>query len=275
MGVRDRRAVRPVLERFEERQLLSGIIASMIASQPPEPSAISLLDREMAASATGSGSTTSGATTQGAFAGFQANSGNTGGVGIANGLNDNPNTPLLGNGFPTPQELARETFRATFTGRVYTGPGRFTDQGTTYFFRGLGGSTFFLHGDFDMAVVTPTDPSTNFLGLAVLNDKSTNSSGIAGFDLTASRTAVDSQGRPTQLTFGADPNIYSGIFYVEAAQGTVTITYGAKNAVKVTFQGLVYTTGLTSPLVNQDLYARNGRPIPFHPTNNLSKIHNG
>jgi hypothetical protein len=275
MGVRDRRAVRPVLQPFEERQLLSGIVASMITSQPSEPSAIGLLESQIAAPATGSSSTAGGTTTQGAFAGFQAYSGNTGGVGNGVGLNDNTSSPLLGNGFPTPQELARETFRATFTGRVYTGPGRFANQGTTYFLRGIGGSNFFLHGDFDMAVVTPTDPSANFLGLAVLNDKSTNSSGILGLDLTASRTAVDSQGRPTQLTFSGDPNVYSGAFAVSAAQGTVTITYGAKNAVKVTFQGLVYTTGLTSPLVNQDLYARQGRVIPFHPTNNLSKIHNG
>ena len=189
-------------------------------------------------------------------------------------MNNNTNTPLLGNGFPTAAELARETFHAAFTGRYYSGPGRFTSQGTTYYYRGLGGSNMFLHGDFDMAIITPVGAGGQLTGEAVLEDKSTNSSGIQGLILTGSRTAVDSQGRPTQMTFTADPNIYSGVF-VEAGQGTVTIKYGARNAIKVNFDGLLYTTGLTSPLVNQDLYARHGRPIPFHPPTSLTQIHNG
>ena len=133
----------------------------------------------------------------------------------------------------------------------------------------------YLHGDFNMAIVTPVDPSAPFLGEAVLNDKSTNSSGIHGLTLTGSRTEVDSQGRPTKLTFTADPNIYSGAFFGEAGQGSVAIKYGPKNAATVRFDGLIYTSGLASPLVNQDLYARHGRPVRYHPTNNLSKIHNG
>ena len=117
-----------------------------------------------------------------------------------------------------------------------------------------------------MAVVTPTDPNAPFLGEAVLNDKSTNSAGIQGLILTGARTDVDSLGRPTHLTFTADPNIYSGVFFVDAAEGTIDIHYGAKGAITASFHGLVYTSGLTSPLVNQDLYARNGRPLRFHPS---------
>ncbi len=265
MGDRDGRAARPVVEQMEERALLSGIIAAMVAAQPAAPSPISQVDARDV--------TTTPPNTPGSTAGLVALSGNTQAQG--NALNNNSQSPLLGNGLPTPQELARESFRAVFTGRDYTGPGRFTSQGTTYYLRGLGGSNFFLHGDFNMAIITPTDPTAGFTGEAVLEDKNINSSGIVGFVLTGSTTAVDSQGRPTEMTFTADPNIYSGIFDVDAAQGTVNITYGAKNAIKVTFSGLVYTTGLTSPLVNSDLYARDGRPVPFVPTTNLSKIHHG
>jgi hypothetical protein len=239
---RARRALRPALERVEGRELLSGLMVAL-AAKTSTPSAASLLQAEIGAASTGNG--------------------NTGGVGNGNGLTNNSNTPLLGSGTPTPQELARETFRAGFSGRDYVGPGRFSDQGTTYFYRGIGGSNMFLHGDFDMAVITPTDPTKPFLGLAVLNDKSTNSSGVLAFDLTGDRNSVDSQGRPTHLTATGDPNIYAGAFYVQAADVSVDIRYGANNAATVTFHGLVYTTGLTNPLVNQDLYARQGRPLRF------------
>jgi hypothetical protein len=248
MGYRDRRAARPSLERIEARELLSGVIAAMVASEPPRINAYQALATHM--SANGS---------------LPVYSGNTGSS-TGNGLTNNSSSPLLGNGAPTPAELARETFKAAFSGRFYTGPGRFSSQGTTYYYRGLGGSTFFLHGDFNMAVVTPTDPNAPFLGEAVLNDKSTNSAGIQGLILSGARTDVDSLGRPTHLTFTADPNVYSGVFFVDAAAGTVDIRYGAKGAITASFHGLVYTSGLTNPLVNQDLYARNGRPLRFHPS---------
>jgi hypothetical protein len=252
MDVRNRRAARPTLERVEERELLSGVMASMVARQPRVPSAIAQLSAQIAAGQRSSAGV------------VPVYSGNTAGVGNGNALHNNPNSPLLGNGTPTPAELRRETFKANFSGRFYTGPGRFTNQGTTYYFRGLGGSSMFLHGDFNMAVITPTDPNLPFFGLAVLNDKSTNSSGILAFDLTADRTSVDALGRPTRLTGIADPNIYSGLFFVSAAQVTADIRYGANNAISVTFHGLVFTNGLTNPLVNSDLYARHGRPLRFH-----------
>jgi hypothetical protein len=250
MGVRKRRrrAARPRLEPVEARQLPSGLIASMSAASPPLPSFQKLSRRVESAS-------TAAAT------GTPIYSGNTGNAGNGLGLSNNPASPLLGNGQPTPRELARETFHAYFSGRYYTSPGRFSDQGTTYFFRGLGGSTDYLHGDFDMGIVTPLDPNAPFQGEAMLEDKNTNSQAIQGFILSGSRTDVDGRGRPTHLTFTADPNIYSGAFFVEAAQGSVDITYGPRNSIAVRFSGLVYTSGLTSPLVNQDLYSRGGRPL--------------
>jgi hypothetical protein len=231
---------------MERRELLSGVLAAMVASEPPRISALQALSTHL--------------TANGSIPVF---SGNTGSIGTGNTFQDNHASPLIGNGTPSPSELARETFRAGFFGRFYTGPGRFTDQGTTYYYRGIGGSSFFLHGDFDMAIVTPTDPKAAFFGEAVLNDKSTNSAGIQGLVLTADRASIDSLGRPTHLTFTADPNVYSGAFFVEAAEGAVDITYGANHAIKAVFRGLIYTSGLANPLVNQDLYARHGRPLRF------------
>lgn len=262
VGDRERRPLRPVIERMEGRQLLSGLMASM-AAQKLHPTATPpvLAGRLHAESGGGAGGAGGGG------------SGGGGGAGTrnpytyppsGNGFVNNASSPLIGQGAPTPGELARETYRASFAGRYYTGPGRFSDQGTTYFYRGLGTSTYFLHGDFTMAVVTPTDPSLPFQGEAILSDKNTNSAGIQGFILSGLRTDVDSQGRPTRLRLVADPNVYSGAFFVQAAEGTVDIKYGAIDKIKVTFQGRVYTNGLTNPLTNQDLYGRQGRPLRFH-----------
>jgi len=179
-----------------------------------------------------------------------------------NGFGD-ASSPLLGAGAPSRREQVRQSFRAVFTGRYYTSPGRFSDQSTTYFFRGVGGSSFFLHGDFDMGVVTPTDPTAPFTGEAILQDKNTSSQAIVGLVLKGDRTAVDSKGRPTRLTLSADPNIYSGMFFVDAATGTVDIRYGPNKSVTVIFNAQVYTSGLANPLVNSDLYARGNRPLKF------------
>jgi len=248
MGERKRRiTARPRLLTLEGRELLSGIVALMAASAPRVPSAISILSRRVAQNHAASTPIVI--------------SGNTGGTGSGNTFMNNTNSQLLGNGTASPQEVKRETFHASFTGRVYTSAGRFSDQSTTYDFQGLGGTTFFLHGDQNMAIVTPTDPTKPFVGLSVMNDKSTNSGGIIGLDVTGVRTAVDAKGRPTQLTFTADSNIYSGIFFTDAAQGTLTITYGSNNSYHAVFDGRVYTNGLTNPLVNSALYARGGRPL--------------
>jgi len=262
-----RRVSRPGVEVVEARELPSGLIAAMAAEAPPVPSAVVQVDRRAVAAS---------AAQQPELRALAAQSGSGSGHGGTQAgytFTGNTSSTLLGSGTPTPQELAREVYHSTFVGRDYVGPGRFSDQGTTYFYRGLGSSNFFLHGDFNMAVVTPTDPAVPFIGEAVLNDKNINSGGIQGFILTGSRADIDAQGRPTRLTFQGDPNIYSGVFNVEAAEGTTSITYGPKNSVRVTFQGKVYTTGLTSPLVNQDLYARHGRPLRFHGNINTPTRH--
>jgi hypothetical protein len=180
------------------------------------------------------------------------------------GVSLNPATsasPLIGSG-PTPRELARERFHAYFSGPVYVSGGRFADQGKTLYFRGLGGSNTFLHGDYQMAIIFPADPAKPLFGEAYLEDKNNNSAGQIAFQLQGtSPQTYDKAGRPTRFTFTADPSINSGIFFTNTASGTVQIHYSKGSATAI-FNGLVYTIGVTSPLANSDLYSRGGRITP-------------
>lgn len=231
---RHARRIRPGVEPAEARELPSGIIASLSSRA------------HMA---------------QGHVGFLAPTASTTAAAGPGNGFINDPSSPLLGQGTPTPAELAREGFRAVFRGPYTIGPGRFSDQAQVLFVRGVGGSNAFLHGNFTMGVVTPVDPTMPPRGEAVLNDKNINSSGILGLQLTA--TAVDSAGRPSQLTFTQDPNIYSGTFFVDAALGTATVHYQPASPhggiATVIFQGRVYTSGLSFPLRNSDLASRGGR----------------
>ena len=156
--VRDRvrRAAHPALEQVEQRELLSGLILALTSNAPSVTGASVLAQAESNSGnggANGAGGSGSGGLILGLGSGFGPS---------------NTATPLLGQGTPTPHEALREAYRAGFTGRYYTSPGRFSDQGATLFYRGIGGSSNFLHGDFDMALVTPTDPTQPFFGEAVL-----------------------------------------------------------------------------------------------------------
>ena len=168
-----------------------------------------------------------------------------------------PVTPGLGQ--PSARELARERFRGVFNGPYLRTPGRFTDQAAIDNYRGLGGSTQFLHGDYQMSIVYPTDPAGAITGLAYLQDKNVNSSGLIGFDLVGDPTSLDRRGRVTRLTFSADPNIYGGVDFNPTSSGTATIRYGRGSA-SVVFSGLLYTNNLTNPLRNHSLQ-ESGRTV--------------
>ena len=248
---RRRRNARPNLEPMEGRELLSGLLIALQANVPHLNAAqiTSIATNRAQVSATTTGQVSAKATTD-------ASGVYIGAAGPNAGANF-PTSPILGVGTPTAKELAREKFHAKFSGPLSIGPGRFSDQKQIIYMRGLGGSTpnFFLHGDYGLALVIPTDPTQPTTGFAFLDDKNNNSGGVVGLDLLADPTSVDAKGRPTRLTFTADPNVYGGIFYVDSAVGTVNITYGKNTATSV-FDGRIYTSGLTSPFQNVDLYAK-------------------
>jgi hypothetical protein len=227
--------MRPALEAVETRELLS--VAPLIVAGRPSPSPAAVMAAALSEFPGGP-----------PLQGISLNP--------ANSI-----SPLIGTG-PTPRELARERFHAYFSGPMYVSGGRFADQGKTLYFRGLGGSNMFLHGDYQMAVIFPTDPTKPLFGEAYLEDKNNNSSGQLGLQLKGSTPQTfDKQGRPTSFTFTSDPNIYSGIYFAFTAAGTVQIRYSKGSATAI-FNGLVYTTGITSPIANSDLYSRGGRTTP-------------
>ena len=243
-----RRAARPILEPLEGRQLLSGLMIALQANVP----ALSQAQEVSIASSVGRPNPAGHVSAKATLAG---NGVSIGATGPNASVGSFPASPILGSGSPTAVELAREKFVAKFSGPMSIQPGRFTDQKEIIYLRGLGGSTpnFFLRGDYSLAVVIPTDPTKPVTGFAFLDDKNSNSGGVVGLDLVA--TAFDAKGRPTRLTFTADPNVYGGIFFDDSAAGSVSITYGKNSATSV-FNGRVYTSGLTSPFQNTDLYSK-------------------
>jgi hypothetical protein len=239
-----RRRHSPEVRGLEARDLPS--VVPIILHPPAVPTAAALMSGETGGGGSGGGGT--------------GGTGTGSGSGSGSGTTSAP--PIVpGQGTPTPHEQAREAFHAAFAGPQHTAGGRFSDQVQTLYIRGVGTSSFFLHGNLQLAFVTPADPAAPITGAAVLQDKNTNSGGIVGLDLVADPGSLDRQGRPTRATFTADPNIYGGIFYFDTASGTVRIHYD-RGIAQVAFSGTIYTNGLTSPLRNTDLSARGGRIIP-------------
>ena len=106
-----------------------------------------------------------------------------------------------GPGNPLPRELARERFHAAFSGSFYAAPPLYTGESKILSFRGLGTSSQFVHGDYQMAIILPKNPADPTTGGAYSQDKNVNSTGAIAFDLMADPQSFDRQGRPTRLTF--------------------------------------------------------------------------
>jgi hypothetical protein len=160
------------------------------------------------------------------------------------------------NGVPTPHELARQRFTASYTGQVLFGPGRTTAQLSQAFFVGAMTSSAFLHGNLVMSVITPIDPTQSVTGQAALIVRNVSNSG--------NELILDLQGGPpsattppTHLTWTVNGSS-GGAFTNATGQGTVDIRYrrfthptasGTQAAVAtVVFRGLLDTTGLNNVL---------------------------
>src|SRR5262249_10452858 len=128
---------------------------------------------------------------------------------------------------PTARQLALEKFVAKFQGTFNVGPGRYSSEAQQTFVRGAGGSNQFLHGDTQLRIITPVDPSIPFGGAITMLDRNLNSNSVLGLDLTGDRvTGVDQAGRPTHLVITQlDPNVSAGRYVEGLASGTVDIRY--------------------------------------------------
>jgi hypothetical protein len=184
------------------------------------------------------------------------------------GLYYNPNNG--GNGIttdvapPRANELKRQVFNASFTGKVIEEPPRLIDQSHQYYFLGQGTATSFLHGTAQVRYYTPvnhsvsfadpTDPSSTITetptattGTISMSDRSTQSGSVLLANLTGSPANEDSKGRPTFFNFTLNGGGGSGGIYASAVgSGTVSIAYHGNKAT-VTVHGAIFTNGIGDP----------------------------
>jgi hypothetical protein len=243
-----RRAKRPVLEPLEGRDLPSGVIsamasrASLTRSRPSQ----------------GSPQTVAAPTSQ-----VQEAGGGTSAYVPGGSADPSLLAPL---GQPTQTELNRTFFRASYEGPFNVLPGRTDTEARQVFIRGTGTSTAFLHGNIQIHLVVPQDPTAPVLGTSSQNDRNINTSGILGFDLTGDPQLLDSHGLPTTLNYTIDINLASGPFAEASGQGTMQIRYTSQKrhfkgerggpgdgTAYVKIQGLVLTQGASNPLRNSDI----------------------
>lgn len=226
MGRRTRRGLRPDLELFERRDLLSAITDVLAAD--------SLRAGAHAALAGGGGG--------GGGSGSAGSGGGTGSSSFASSvtldgatLNQGPvlnadgsvnNMALAPTGTPKPGELKREQFSARFVGPFSVVPGRTTTQATQVLIQGGGSATTIRHADVQIRLVQPKDPTLPFGGAGSIFDRNINSNSVLGFDLSAPQQDVDRAGRPTHIpTVSIDVNESSGAYVEAYAQGTMNIHY--------------------------------------------------
>lgn len=249
-GMRHRvhRGIRPGLEPFETRALLSGILTVMATTPLHSTRRLSTQAAAMDGSV------------------LVANRFVPSGTSIALPTNQGPqgtNLALTPTGNLTRRELKREQFSATFTGKYAVGPGRTDTESQVTLIRGAGGSNQFLHGDLQIQIVKPTDPTVPFGGVLAIFDRNINSNSALGLDLTAPQGDADAAGRPNALSLSLDTNESSGVYDEGYAQGIVSIRYlpSARKTPGVISQGTavvkiraqIYTTGVDFILANSNI----------------------
>ena len=183
----------------------------------------------------------------------------------------NSQTPMT----PTPSEVRRQVFVARWIGQYTVGQPRFSDRASTIHAYGVsGGSNQFLKGKLNLTLFPPSDPNAT----PTPGDPYANAlTGVAGLfpqDLLQSSSALvldlngtsssgtGANGLPTHLTWTYDSNTSAGAYaapigFVQGA-GTLDLKWipdahpvaGTEGSGKVivTFQGLINTSHLVSPI---------------------------
>ncbi len=262
MERRYRRGLRPGLETFERRDLLSAITA-VLASQSLHPGArahSAVTQLAGGGSSGGSGSSGGGG---GSGSSSFASSITLGGATLNQGPMLNPdgtinNMALAPTGTPKPGQVRRQQFTARFEGPYSVVPGRTTTQASQTLIQGAGTSTTMLHSDIQIRIVTPTDPSLPIGGVSTIFDRNINSNTALGLDLSAPQQDVDRGGRPNRFpTVTIDVNASSGTYVEAYGQGTINIHYipSGEHTPGVTSQGTAIVT------VHANIYSPNASYI--------------
>ncbi len=244
----DRRSVRPGVEALEVRETPSGLGSTVLAGEiaaRERASGVGLERARFAETAT----TRSPATAiahEGLIAHEESNSHRSSAAGIPPSLVASFVQQLYGpvvvNGTsyptpqPTPREIRREEFTATFVGKYYVGPPRFTNQSKTIHIYSYGNSTTsnqFSKGRTQILLLPPADPNAQptfedpvagqTIGLVtIVPSNFLQTSNFLVLDLTnlpgvsSADPAMLDHGLPSKLAFSFDlggAGAYSGPIY--------------------------------------------------------------
>jgi hypothetical protein len=239
MGRRIPRDLRPFLEEFERRELLSAITdviaGNSIAAGHKAESAITagLSSQSIAISAN-----------QGPL----LNSGNP-----ANPIN---NQALAPTGTLTRRQQKKDRFVAQYVGTYTVGAGQTSDQRIQTFITGAGSANTMLHSDIQLLLVTPTNTSSPIGGVSAIFDRNLNTNTVLGMDESAPQTShdVNRLGLPTLIpTVSIDVNLSSGTYDEAYSVGTINIKYipSDKHTRGVLSQGTAIVT------IHAQIYAPN------------------
>jgi hypothetical protein len=176
---------------------------------------------------------------------------------------------------PSPSEIKRQIFTARWVGQYTIGPPRFSDRASTiHAWSKSGGSNQFLKGKLNLvlfppadlgATPTPGNPYANQVtGIAgLINQNILQTGGVLVLDLNSTPTPGSNPlALPTHMNWTYDSNASAGVYaapvYFLQGAGTLDITWvpdarplpGTMGSGKVivTFQGLINTSQLVSPI---------------------------
>jgi hypothetical protein len=243
MGRRIPHDMRPYLEEFERRELLTAITDIMSAN--------SLAEGRHAQSVR-----------QAAFtAASQVLAAGSSGQSIALPQNQGVqgvNLAITPTGTLTKREQRRERFVAKYVGTYTVGPGRTSTEVNQILITGAGTANTMLHSDIQMLLITPTDPSIPISGVSTIFDRNLNTNTVLGMDLSTPIQDVDRGGRPNDIqTVTIDVNISAGTYVEGFSQGTIKIQYipSAKHTPGVISQGKAIVT------IQAQIYSANASSI--------------
>jgi len=260
---RDRRGIRPHLERFEPRELLSAITDLMVYNKLHDPKTQKI--RQLLANPSINIPTSS--PVHAAVAGGGGHGGGGGGGGNRGNTSPSPmfapfvpitTAPQMATGQGAqginysinpagnlrPAERKRELFSAYFQGTYTIFPGRFDTEATNTLIQAAGHSSTFLHGDITLRIIKPAPfvigpngkpvplvgadgKPVQLGGVAAIFDRNLNSNSVLGLDGAGASTNVDAAGRPIYLdTVSIDVNESSGLYdEAIAGGGVISIKY--------------------------------------------------
>jgi len=236
MGRRIPRDRRPYLEEVERRELLSAITDIMAGNS------IAAGRHALVAAASQAAGTAASQTS-----GIQsiATLNNQGPLFNPNGTINNQ--ALAPTGTLTKREQRREHFTARFAGTYTVGAGRTSDERIQTFITAAGSTNTILHGDIQLLLVTPKDPSLPIGGVSAIFDRNLNTNAVLGLDEAAPQSSqyINRLGLPSLLPkVSVDVNLSAGTYDEAYSVGTMNIHYfpSSKRTPGVISQGKAVVT---------------------------------